>query len=140
METFGQLSQNALIRSKGCILGQVSSVRRGSRQHVNIISRNVAWDLGSKTEGIFQASTKPIQEHEIICLLSGASKPSIIRLCKDHFIIGIIAAAPPSVSSSSRWSETSQWTTNLLRGFLLVWDWEQPLSQDAEEYETLTKK
>ena len=32
-------SQKAVIESKGCILGQVSSVRSGDRQNVNITSK-----------------------------------------------------------------------------------------------------
>ena len=35
-------SQRAVIKIKGCILGQVTSVRRGDKQNVNITSRNVA--------------------------------------------------------------------------------------------------
>jgi hypothetical protein len=35
-------SQRAVIKIKGCILGQVTSVRRGDKQNVNITSRNAA--------------------------------------------------------------------------------------------------
>jgi ankyrin repeat protein len=134
-------SQRAVIKSKGCILGQVSSVRRDDRQNVNITSRNAAWDLGGKTEWTLQTSAKPIQERDIICLLHGASKPTIIRLCKDHFAVVVIAAIPLNRSGSFGWPETSQSTTQFLRDFLLIWDWEKPLgeSQDQEEYKALTK-
>jgi hypothetical protein len=43
-------SQRAVIKSKGCILGQVSSVRGDDRQNVIFTSRTTAWDLGGKTE------------------------------------------------------------------------------------------
>ena len=123
METF---SQRAVIKSKGCILGQVSSVRRDDRQNVIITSRNAAWDLGGEIEWTLQASAKSIQERDIICLLYRASKPTIIRLCKDHFAVIVIAASPLNKSGSFGWPETSQSITQSLRDFLLVWDWENP--------------
>jgi hypothetical protein len=132
-------SQRAVIKSKGCILGQVSSVRRDDRQYVNITPLYTPGNSGRETEWTFQASAKPIQERDIICLLHGASKPTIIRLCKDHFAVVVIAATPLNGSSTFGWPETSQRTTQFLRDFLLVWDWENTLrkSQDQEEYETL---
>ena len=135
-------SQRAVITIKACILGQVSSVRRNNGQSVNIRSRNAAWDLSGKTDWTLQASTKPIQKHDIICLLHGASKPSIIRLCKDHFAVVIMAATPLNgISGSFGWLEFSQSKTQFLRDFLLVWDWEKTPteSQGQKEYATLTK-
>jgi len=138
VETSGK---RAVIKIKGCILGKVLSVRRDNGQHVNITSRKAVWDLGDKTEWTLQASAKPIQKRDVICLLYGASKPTIIRLCKDHFAVIVIAATPLNGSGSFGWPETSQSTTQFLRDFLLVWDWGNPQgkSQDQEEYETLTK-
>ncbi|CZR67942.1 related to heterokaryon incompatibility protein [Phialocephala subalpina] len=134
-------SQRAVIKCKGCILGQVSSVRRDDRQNANIEFRNTARDLGGTMKWTLQASANPIQEHDIICLLYGASKPTIIRPYKDHFAVVVIAATPLNGSSSLEWPKTSQLTTQFLRDFLLVWDWENPQGklQDQEEYETLTK-
>jgi ankyrin repeat protein len=134
-------SQRAIIQSKGYILGQVFSVKSDNMQSVNITSKNAAWDLGSKTEWTLQASANPIQERDVICLLHGASKPSIIRLRKDHFAVVVVAATPLNGSGSFGWPEISQSRKQFLRDFSLVWDWEKPLgkSQDQEEYETLTK-
>ncbi|KAM0168199.1 hypothetical protein ACHAPF_011242 [Botrytis cinerea] len=133
--------QRAVIQCKGCILGQVSSVRKGDRQNLTIISRNTASDLGDTIEWTLQASAKPIQENDIICLLYGASKPTIIRLCKDHFDIIIIAATTLNTESHFEWPEISQSTTKFLRDFLLFWDWENSYEklQDQEKYDTLTK-
>jgi ankyrin repeat protein len=134
-------SQRAIIQSKGYILGQVSSVRSDNRQSVKITSRNAAWDLGGKTEWTLQESAKSIQERDIICLLYGASKPTIIRLRNDHFAVVVVAATPLNGSGSFGWPEISQSIKQFVRDFSLVWDWEKPLakSQDQEEYETLTK-
>jgi hypothetical protein len=130
-------TQRAVIKSKGYILGQVSSVRSDDRQNVNLIftSKNSAWCLGDKMEWTLQASARSIREHDIICLLQGASKPTIIRLCKDHFDIVVIAVTPLKKSRSFKQRELSKSKTFLPRDFLLVWDWEQLLeeSKDREE-------
>jgi hypothetical protein len=67
VETFDH-SQRAVIKSKGCVLGQVSSVRSDDRQNVNITSKNAAWYSGDKREWTLQASAKSIQEHDIVAL------------------------------------------------------------------------
>jgi hypothetical protein len=77
---------------------------------VNITSRKVTWDSGDKTEWTLQALAKPIQERDVICLLYGVSKLTIIRLYKDHFAIVVIAATPLNGSGSFEWPETSQST------------------------------
>jgi hypothetical protein len=82
-------SQRAVIKSTGCVLGQVYSVRSDDRQNITFTSS--ARYVGDKVEWTFQASAKSIRERDIICLLQGASKPTIIRLCKDHFAIIVIA-------------------------------------------------
>jgi hypothetical protein len=77
----------------------------------------------------------------IVCLLQGASKPPIIRLCKDHFAVVVIAATPLNESGSFGRLEFSKSILHFQRDVLLVWDWEKLLgeSQDQEEYETLIK-
>ncbi|KAH9224675.1 heterokaryon incompatibility protein-domain-containing protein [Leptodontidium sp. 2 PMI_412] len=110
-------SQRAVIKSKACILGQVSRARSDDRQNT------------------LQASAKFIQERDIICFLQGASKPTIIRLYKDHFAIIVIAVTPLKESGSPKQVDLSKSITHFSRDFLLVWDWEQLLeeSQDREE-------
>jgi hypothetical protein len=131
----------AVIKSKGCILGQVSSVRSGDRQDVMITSKNTAWYLGDEVEWTLQASAKSIQEGDIVCLLQGASKPTIIRLRKDYFAVVVIVATPLNESRSRGRIDLSKPIIRFPRDFLLVWDWEKPLGewQDREEYETLAK-
>jgi hypothetical protein len=133
-------SQRAVIKSKGCILGQVSSVSDDG-QNVNITSKNAAWYSGDKRKWTLQASAKSIREGDIVCFLQGASKPTIIRLCKDHFAIVIIAATPLNESRSFGLLELSKSIAYFPRDFLLVWDWEKLLgeSQNQEEYEVLAK-
>jgi hypothetical protein len=90
VETFDD-SQRAVIKSKGCVLGQVFSVKSDDRQSVNVTFSNTPLYLGDKIECL-QASAKSIQEGDIACLLLGASNPTIIRMCKDHFAVVVIAA------------------------------------------------
>jgi hypothetical protein len=135
-------SQRAVIKSKGCILGKVSSVRSDGRQNVNITSKNPAWDLGDKSEWTLQASAKSIQEGDIVCLLQGASKPTFVRLCKDRFTVVVVAATPLNESGIMEGgAQLSESITHFPRDFLLVWDWENPLDklQDPGEYETLIR-
>jgi hypothetical protein len=133
-------SEKAVIRSKGCILGLVSSVRSDEKQNATIISKNAAWCLDDNIEWTLQASAKSIREGDIICLLQGASRPTIIRLCKDYFAVVIIAATPLNESRSFEQPERFKSVMHFPRDFLLVWDWENHLedSQDQEEYKALT--
>ncbi|KAF2179298.1 hypothetical protein K469DRAFT_741692 [Zopfia rhizophila CBS 207.26] len=119
----------AVIKSKGCILAQVSSVESES---VNITSKNTLSYLGQKREWsacwTLQASAKSIREGDLICLLEGASKPTIVRLCKDHFVIIMIAPTPTEDITDNgdiKWSDLLGSITTFPRDFLLVWDWKQ---------------
>jgi hypothetical protein len=136
--------KSAIIKSKGCILGQVSSTKS-----------DITWDDGHKVDinskgckrewhdlGPLQASAKSIQEGDLVCLLRGAPKPMIIRLCKDYFTVIMIAASLDDLTRNSiEWSEFLQSKTIFPRDFLLVWDWENSPEklQDLREYETLIR-
>ncbi|KAF7947713.1 hypothetical protein EAE96_008793 [Botrytis aclada] len=134
-------SQTARIKCKAIVIGQISEVTRDNRQHINFRTKFKDHELGDTIGWTLQASANPIQKHDVICLLYGASNPSIIRLCKDHFTIVVIAATPLDKTSYFEWPKLSQSKTQLLRNFLLVWDWESSCGniQDGEEYETLKK-
>ncbi|KAH8667498.1 heterokaryon incompatibility protein-domain-containing protein, partial [Tricladium varicosporioides] len=128
VETFDD-SQMAVIKSKGCILGRVSSVTSDNRQNITItfISKSTAWRLGERIEWILRASAKYIRKGDIVCFLQKSSKPTIIRQCRDYFVIVVIAATPLNKSGSSQLLELSESRVHFSRDFLLVWDWEKPL-------------
>ncbi|KAH8665719.1 heterokaryon incompatibility protein-domain-containing protein [Tricladium varicosporioides] len=115
----------AVVKSKGCILGQVASVRNSNKQDAIITSTSVAWYLGDEVEWALSERAKPIQKGDIVCLLQGASKATIIRLCKDCFAIVVIAVTPLKEKESSKRLELSKSITHFPRDFLLFWDWEQ---------------
>ena len=137
----------AVLKSKGCILGKVSSVRiaRNGRQDVDIIFNNISKQPGHgewSGHWILQPSAKSIQDEDLICLLQGASKPLIIRLCKDYFAIIMIAATLESTQTGNediRWPNLLQSAKVFPRDFLLVWNWEKSPEQlqDLGNYEAL---
>jgi hypothetical protein len=121
----------AVIMSKGCVLGQVSSegdAVRDGRLQVIITLKNTSGYLGPKRKWTLQTSAIPIQVGDLVCLLHGAPKPTIIRPCKDHF--SVIMIAVPLL-------QPEQPITSFPHDFLLVWDWVQGTLQDREEYEAL---
>ncbi|KAH8725716.1 heterokaryon incompatibility protein-domain-containing protein, partial [Phaeosphaeriaceae sp. PMI808] len=143
----------AVIRSKGCILGEVSTEKSNSnsvsRQNVKAVIKNMSQQSGcircGNARWTLQTSAKSIQKGDLLCLLQGASKPSIIRLRKDHFAIIVIAAEPPedirTTSGGVKWVELSQ-SVAFTRNFLLIWDWEISSEnlKDPGKYNTLTRK
>jgi ankyrin repeat protein len=144
----GPKKEMAVIRSKGLVLGQVSSVKsditRDSRQNVNIIFKKTLECLGYNekygTHWTLKVSAKQLQEGDIVCLLQGAPKPVIVRPCKDYFAIIRIAAFPedkPTKSGNIEWSKVLQSITVFPHDFLLVWDWTEKL--DIGEYENLVR-
>lgn len=123
----------AVIEGKGCIIGQVTSIEsdQDGGQSQKITYKNTTkhiWDNEDyETQWTLQASAKPIQKGDLICLLHGASKPTIIRECKDHFsIVMILASLEPGHPISS-----------FAHTFLLVWDWGK--LDGPEDYETFLK-
>jgi hypothetical protein len=140
----------AVIKSKGCILGKVSSVQSGiasnGGQDLNITFNNTSKqskDGGERSsQWSLHSSAKSIQSEDLICLLQGSSKPTIIRLCKDYFAVIMIGATPlrstETESENINWPNLVQLTTKFTRDFLLVWDWEriQGKLQD-QEYDKL---
>jgi len=122
----------AVIKSKGCILGHVSSAGNDSarydRQHVNVVFNNIPKSLEYErkygTRWTLQASAKSIRKRDIVCLLPGASKPIIIRAYKDHFaIIMIVVTLRQSVRTGRGYvtgQEPLASAKSFLRDFLLV--------------------
>ncbi|KAE8361280.1 heterokaryon incompatibility protein-domain-containing protein [Aspergillus caelatus] len=93
----------SVIKGKGWILGYIKSVEaRASgcyQGYVNIVLNHTADWVGDELNWIDQwiprAPEGLVQKADIICLLEGSSRPSIIRLCKDHFETVVAAITPP---------------------------------------------
>ena len=142
VETWNE-KEIAVIKTKGFILGQVSLVgsdsARYDRQHVTINFKNTSRSLNRRERDdrwTLQASAKPIQNGDLVCLLQGASKPTIIRTRKDHFTVIVIAVTPrQDVQTESRYVERQGSLPSIesfSRDFLLAWNWDESNETLAE--------
>jgi tetratricopeptide (TPR) repeat protein len=153
VETFNN-KEMAVIKSKGCILGYVSSVvtdmPSDGIQNVEITLKNIPRYLGGKGEWsarwTLPASAKSIHRGDLVCLLQGVSKPMIIRRREDHFAVIIITATPTgdvrTENGDMRWPELIRSLTTFPHDFLLVWNWRVfPGNwQDRAGFETLVER
>ncbi|KPA35313.1 het-protein, partial [Fusarium langsethiae] len=131
----------AVIRGKGCVLGEVSSVKDSKDgREVNVNWRNVSGYRGPDSPWTFQASAKSVQVGDVVCRLQGASNPTIIRLCTYYWAVIMISVPSPDDVQGA----TSDTKSGLLRSithfphdFLLVWNWDMypDESQNGEDYE-----
>jgi hypothetical protein len=142
-----------VIKGKGGIFGKVTSVQgdmaQDDRQGITVTYKNAPGHPGSmgkwSAHWTLQVSAKPIRKGDLICLLQGALKPTIIRLRRDYFDIIIIAATPSENIKADyehiEWPKLSALREFVHRDFLLVWDWEDSLEelQYEEEYDTSTR-
>ncbi|KAE8330410.1 heterokaryon incompatibility protein-domain-containing protein [Aspergillus sergii] len=101
VETWDE-TETLVIEGKGWILGHINSVEENfsefGKQKIEVLLNDTAHSLGYdndwETTWKPQASAVLIEDGDIICLLRGALKPSIIRLCKDHFTVITPAVTP----------------------------------------------
>ncbi|KAK1254127.1 hypothetical protein MKX08_008122 [Trichoderma sp. CBMAI-0020] len=109
--------QVAVIKHTGCVLGKVVSVSsagaRDERQSMN---------------------------GDVVCLLQGASKPTIIRPYEDYCVVVAIAVTPIGdkqiEGAPFDWRDCSRRIQALNREMLLVWDWETRCEEYSEiDYE-----
>ncbi|KAK6609501.1 het domain protein [Botrytis cinerea] len=141
-----------LIESKGYVLGHVSSIdadsTRYDRQYVSIVSINQSEFDNEEhtTRWLLHASAKPIRQGDLVCLLQGASKPSIIRAYRDHFSIIVIAVTlQDKIQRNDEWFESLRplpLMKKLSRDFLLFWNWEkspEELQGQAEDGDTIER-
>jgi len=123
VETWSE-ADTAVVKGKGRILGHINSVRNDmsefGQQNVKFLFNDIAQALGYQNEWEtnweLQASAQSFQDGDIICLLQGASKPSIVRICKDHFTMITPAVTPQPKRYGESSNEISQ---KIFYGWLL---------------------
>lgn len=138
--------ETALIKSQGYILGKVGSVQRGMSgigspgfylwiEDGGVLRR---WREGeADNQWIPHASAKTVRDGDLICLLQGASNPSIIRPHDGYFNV-ILIVAPPVKDLY----ESFQLTLTRQRNLTLLWDWgelpleSEDLAQDKRLFQT----
>jgi hypothetical protein len=149
VQTCGDI-QAAVIRSRGCIVGEVTSVGRdsvrGDRYRVEVQLLEESSQNGHMTKVDFQwtlrATATTVQAGDLICLLRGATKLTIIRLCRDYFKIVMVAVNV--LEEIRKGHEIAAWSIPWPlprlpnRKFLLVWDWETSFRKTmySKQYET----
>ncbi|KAL8381601.1 hypothetical protein RB595_005742 [Gaeumannomyces hyphopodioides] len=129
----------AVVEAKGYVLGEVTSIREDDLPQNDRQAMDVTWKCAPgyyDTEGkgsssfTFQASAKTIKKGDVVCLLQGASTPTIVRLC-DGFSTVVMITLP-------RTNDLPEWLASIARfptDFLLVWDWDESRkSQGGEDY------
>ncbi|KAF9775393.1 hypothetical protein IL306_006504 [Fusarium sp. DS 682] len=132
----------AVIKGKGCILGEVSSVERdtasGDREILEISWKHAPSSFGMKekwsSRWTLQALATSVQIGDAVCLLQGASRPTIVRLYDDYWAIIRIAVSP---TDDLRVTSGDIKLPELTTDFLLVWDWDMypDKLQDRKDYE-----
>lgn len=131
-------TETAVVKGKGSILGHIISVRENASDYgqksINVLLNNTARSLFHQAqwevEYILQACGELFQESDMIFLMEGASKPSIIRLCKDHFTI-ITPAIALSQKQRGAGGERSSWMHFSTDGYFdIVLTWNIPMAKD----------
>jgi ankyrin repeat protein len=118
----------AIVEGKGFVVGRVSSIMTVQSQKIDIEVtveyglQNPKYDKSRNSLWSLPPSAKSLKEGDIICLLQGAKRPSIIRPCNNHFLIIMIAANPPE-HLQTELLDLLQSEELFTRDILLIWDW-----------------
>ncbi|KAH5370235.1 hypothetical protein HBI49_074980 [Parastagonospora nodorum] len=127
--------QAAVIKSTGCIIGDIVSVGSDSARSDRLVVEVRITDKPEqllrkyhpRTTWTLQASSATIKIGDVICLLQGASRPTIVRLHKDYCTIVLVAIT--FLEEIQRNIEPVKWPVEWMRSsfpdrnFLIVWDW-----------------
>ncbi|KAH7633557.1 heterokaryon incompatibility protein-domain-containing protein [Sordaria sp. MPI-SDFR-AT-0083] len=134
----------AIIEGKGCILGEVSSVKRNAiwedRQDVAITWRNAPSYICVKEAWGFcwtlPTTVKSVQKGDVVCLLQGASRPTILRPYNNHWAVIMIAVSPAGDPQATT-GDIKQSITVFPHNFLLIWNWDidPNKQQDKNNYD-----
>lgn len=115
--------ETALIQTKGRILSIIDSVRIENPwdDTQRVTATWLPGEHGASWTWTTQASAKRPQQGDIICLLQGATQPTIISVHDDYCHIVVMAVdanpKPPDAYLGAKRPEIN---------LLLVWDWEAP--------------
>ncbi|KAL9051027.1 MAG: hypothetical protein Q9206_004856 [Seirophora lacunosa] len=129
----------AIIRGKCWVLGRVFSVTTTQDSKIKVdFFRKYNFDTLEDDKGchgtwFLPPSAKPIKQGDVLCLLQGAPKPTIIRSCETHFAVVYIGAVPQG-QSSMELSPSRPLAKSLSRDLLLIWNWEKPAEESQDSY------
>ncbi|KAI1131377.1 HET domain protein [Nemania abortiva] len=136
----------AVVRTIGYIIGRVNSVPSNGtwkqRQTHHIEAGELLGPMihCHSLDWIFQTTAKPILAGDIVCVLHGTSKFTIIRAYEDYcaiVAIGVTAVEGDEVTTNNV-LELSHSLPAFPSHLPLIWDWEKPweMPKDGENYES----
>jgi len=138
----------AVIRGHYCLLGEICAA--DSRQGSGTANITINWekthldpkgDLERQSYVTLQASAKRIHQGDVICLLQGASSPTIIRAYASCAVIITITfpLADDSWSTNAKWSHHIQSIKKFPKNSVFIWDWNNTAQPDLQDqkYESL---
>ncbi|TGO84259.1 hypothetical protein BPOR_0527g00050 [Botrytis porri] len=112
----------AVIKNSGYVLGHVSSIRNGINRYPG---QYIEYYKNYGAHWTLQASAESIRKkNDIVCLLEGASKPTVIRAFEHHFGIIMITVNPRQQTHKHRPFQLFMSSIpDHSHEFLLVWQW-----------------
>ncbi|GAB1204173.1 hypothetical protein APSETT445_002822 [Aspergillus pseudonomiae] len=124
----------AVIRGKGYVLGIIKSVAtpgsRYDRQEVKVLFRDTVEALyqfmNSGVQWLLQTPAEPIRAGDIVCLLQGASAPTIVRISNSGLRIIMSSVVPrhKALHDTRGWdSHGPPSEASVLHDLVLQWDW-----------------
>ncbi|KAK4167354.1 ankyrin repeat-containing domain protein [Cladorrhinum sp. PSN259] len=129
----------AIIEGQGDAIGEISSIREDDSKH-DIRHVKISWNAFSSFSAnekpsshlTFYTSAKAIKQGDVVCLLQGASAPTIIRPSNGFSTIVMVTVPLPNELLKQKASVTGKFID-----LLLVWDWDisEGKKQDNEDYE-----
>jgi hypothetical protein len=141
----------SVIEGRGHVAGQVSAVASDrmmhDRQRVAVLLKDGSGQRSQKAQWTLPPSAKQIRSGDLICILQGASTPTIIRPYADYCAVVAISVRP--VADDEHWPRTDTVSFTELIGsgttfphdLLLAWDWSMSGNNNSEaehkEYATL---
>ncbi|KAJ8130878.1 hypothetical protein O1611_g2749 [Lasiodiplodia mahajangana] len=151
VETRGEEQAIAVIKTWGHVIGRVADLRGidawENRQRVKVEQTSVFKYLTSQlfeSEWTLRATAKLIRPDDLVCILQGASHPTIIRAYEDYCAVIAIATTPTvrlgkgTKVLSSELLELVQSNPGFQYDLFLVWDLESPWNepQVGADYKT----
>jgi hypothetical protein len=140
--------ETAVIAADVCVLGRVTKIGfpddRGGKQEIEVKSKHfrspniVTYSLFWDSTWLIQRTARPVKIGDLLCLVSGAARPTIVRPYKDYCVIIAITTSPPKDFEHAEWlklkevglrSGSDEWTVfrRLIQGFhlkiLMLWTW-----------------
>ncbi|KAK6811937.1 hypothetical protein RU639_012185 [Aspergillus parasiticus] len=124
----------AAIRGKGYMLGIIKSVNtpgsRYDRQEVKVLLRDTVEALylymTSGVQWLLQTPAEPIRAGDIVCLLQGASAPTIVRITNSGLSIIMSKVVPrhKAIHDTSKYvPQGPPSEASVLHDLILQWDW-----------------